>query len=48
MNISDLNKEIVNFIEYNKYKNGVGYEYSIGVIKELLHEIEEEYEKIGE
>lgn len=47
-NINDLNNIIVDYIENNKYEFGIGYEYSIGTIKELLNEIEKEYAELGD
>ena len=46
--ISELNNILVDFIENNKYEFGIGYEYSIGTIKELLNEIEKEYAELGD
>ena len=47
-NINDLNNNMVDYIENNKYEFGIGYEYSIGTIKELLNEIEKEYAELGD
>ena len=47
-NINDLNNIMVDYIENNKYEFGIGYEYSIGTIKELLNEIEKEYAELGD
>lgn len=46
--ISELHNIIVDFIENNKYEFGIGYEYSIGTLQELLNEIKEEYESLGD
>lgn len=45
--INELNNIIVDFIENNKYEFGIGYEYSIGTIQDLLNEIKAEYESLG-
>lgn len=45
--INELNNIIVDFIENNKYAFGIGYEYSIGTIQDLLNEIKAEYESLG-
>lgn len=47
-NINDLNNIIVDYIENNKYEFGIGYEYSIGTIQELLDEIKKEYDNLGD
>jgi len=46
--ISELHNIIVDFIENNKYEFGIGYEYSIGTLQELLNEIKKEYENLGD
>jgi len=46
--ISELHNIIVDFIENNKYEFGIGYEYSIGTLQELLNEIKTEYENLGD
>ena len=45
--INELNNILVDFIENNKYEFGIGYEYSIGTIQDLLNEIKAEYESLG-
>ena len=45
--INELNNIIVDFIENNKFEFGIGYEYSIGTIQDLLNEIKAEYENLG-
>lgn len=45
--INELNNILVDYIENNKYEFGIGYEYSIGTIQELLDEIKKEYENLG-
>ena len=45
--INELNNILVDFIENNKYEFGIGYEYSIGTIQDLLNEIKAEYENLG-
>ena len=45
--INELNNIIVDFIENNKYEFGIGYEYSIGTIQDLLNEVKAEYESLG-
>ena len=45
--INELNNIIVDFIENNKYEFGIGYEYYIGTIQDLLNEIKAEYESLG-
>lgn len=47
MTMFELNNILVKYIEDNKYKNGIGYEFSIGELKELLKEIEKGYEEEG-
>lgn len=46
--ISELHNIIVDFIENNKYEFGIGYEYSIGTLQELLNEIKTEYKNLGD
>lgn len=45
--INELNNILVDYIENNKYEFGIGWEYSIGTLKQLLKEIETEYENLG-
>ena len=45
--INELNNILIDFIENNKYEFGIGYEYSIGTIQDLLNEIKAEYESLG-
>ena len=46
--INELNNILVDYIENNKYEFGIGYEYSIGTIQELLNEIKKEYDSLGD
>jgi len=46
--INELNNILVDYIENNKYEFGIGYEYSIGTIQELLDEIKKEYDNLGD
>lgn len=48
MNINEINNILVKYIEDNKVKNKIDYFYSIYTLKELLKEIEKEYESLAE
>ncbi len=45
--INEISNILIDYIENNKYEFGIGYEYSIGTLKELLTEIETNYKNLG-
>lgn len=47
MNINDLNDVLVKYIEDNKIKHDIDYTETINCIKELIMEIEQEYNGIA-
>lgn len=46
--MNNLSNILIDFIETNKVKYGIDYKASIENLKELLEEIEQEYENIEE
>lgn len=47
MTMFELNNILVKYIEDNKVEWDIDYDFSIGQLKELLKEIENEYKKEG-
>lgn len=48
LTMADLNNILVKFIETNKVKFGIEYKDSLETLKELLDEIERDYESLGD
>ena len=47
-NINDLSTILVEYIENNKAKYGVKYKASIDTLKEVLNELEKDYNMLGD